>query len=762
MLPQDLIEVQGLRLFLEHFAQKDELIIAVSSADSEEAAAASESLAVFLRKQEGLAREVVSAPPLESSADQVSELLAYLLLNAPAERVSDALSNISPGQIETTLEETLETLSSGLDLQEGFFAGYDPFGLARTALGESSRLPGATEFSSADGTFRLIYVRTPDGSMGDYRQTIGWVTRIRSTISSWKNMREIPDSPVEVTLTGEPAFVSEISSSMRKDMQLSGAFTLTIIGIVFFLFYQRIRPLLGLVCMLGITFFITLALSGFILRGLTVISVGFASVLIGLCVDYGFLLYQRALSKTTTAGTLRKEALPGIAWAAFTTAAAFLAMATSQFPGLAEMGILVSVGIVVGALVMLGLYSPISAVLTRGTTNASPRLPLWENTGGSRGAAFATVALVILLGVGVPVGGLPKLETSSGSLRPHNSEAYGTLDRLYEELSQNAGSINLIVRGTSTEDVRQRLETLSSELAAPPFSDSVTDTLIPLPLWPSPQNQSANRVRLAALQREVERLAAGVDSAGFSPDSMTLTREMIRHWSRWENTPFPVWPESETAHRILRRTAAVTTDQSGHFALAVITPAPDTPLREIDHAALALEARGDIFPVNWDLLDRRLTSIIKRDMTKTLTFLTVGVLVIVTIAFRSVWETVLTIFVVLLNLVALLGTMAWLEISWNFINLGALLLSLGAGLDYSIHILLSLKEERGDIRATHRSTGFALLVCALSTVAGFGSLSFASTRGLASLGTVCALALAINAAISLFLLPWLWKMRRNH
>ena len=97
--------------------------------------------------------------------------------------------------------------------------------------------------------------------------------------------------------------------------------------------------------------------------------------------------------------------------------------------------------------------------------------------------------------------------------------------------------------------------------------------------------------------------------------------------------------------------------------------------------------------------------------------------------------------------------MAWLGIGWNFVNLGALLLALGAGLDYSIHMLYAFREHPDDPARACNTTGTALLVCALSTVVGFGSLAFASNLGLASLGLVCALAMAINALTTLFLLP---------
>ena len=65
---------------------------------------------------------------------------------------------------------------------------------------------------------------------------------------------------------------------------------------------------------------------------------------------------------------------------------------------------------------------------------------------------------------------------------------------------------------------------------------------------------------------------------------------------------------------------------------------------------------------------------------------------------------------------------------------------------------------------SHGSTGLMhsrllrpLLVCVGNSVCGFGSLAWASNLGLASLGQVCALALAFNVLIALFLMPVMWR-----
>jgi uncharacterized membrane protein YdfJ with MMPL/SSD domain len=55
-----------------------------------------------------------------------------------------------------------------------------------------------------------------------------------------------------------------------------------------------------------------------------------------------------------------------------------------------------------------------------------------------------------------------------------------------------------------------------------------------------------------------------------------------------------------------------------------------------------------------------------------------------------------------------------------------------------------------------RGVGRALILCAATTVAGFGSLGFSSNAGLASLGRVCAVGVACMAVAGIGLLPAWW------
>src|SRR6266704_4388621 len=97
--------------------------------------------------------------------------------------------------------------------------------------------------------------------------------------------------------------------------------------------------------------------------------------------------------------------------------------------------------------------------------------------------------------------------------------------------------------------------------------------------------------------------------------------------------------------------------------------------------------------------------------------------------------------------------------SWNLLNLMALPLILGTGVDYSIFMQLALRRHQGDLRMAYRSVGRALLLCGGTACAGFGYLAFSTNAGMGSLGQVCAIGIGTNMLISIFLLPVWWHVR---
>ncbi len=750
LLPVHLKQVEGLSIFLEHFARPNEMIVTVEGADPHAVDVAVDALTGRFRSRPDLVRRAVDAAPWEERPQDLGELIAGLLLNQPPEKIAELRARLSPESAPGIARATVERLGDSFSAQEIATSGYDPFGLGEF-LFRSDVIPKDlhSEFSSADGTFRVIYVETA-AKLDNYKATIAWARAIKALAAT------VPISEgIAVGFTGEPGFVADISGSMQGDMMSSAGVTLLVIALIFWLCYRRFRPLLDLVGMLLLTFVISMGLAGFFLRELTVIGVGFASIMIGLSVDYGYLIYQKSL-RHGSLGSLRRESLQNIMWTAGTTAAAFFALNLSSLPGLSQLGNLVGIGVCVGATVMLTIF----ARITQGWKKITPKPTAVERLFGSgpflRAGAWFTAALVIGLAAVLVLKGGPRIDATTDSLRPRHSGSHEAMDRLYVKLADDRALLSLIVTGRTDGEVLERLQAADAKLREAVKRGDVKSFHSALTLWPNVANQRANLPLLGALAAEGPRLERTLLDAGFSGDAFLLTKGVLERWAAWSTRTPPIWPDNEASRWILRRVASVADGRD--VAMGVVRPADGR-----EDAVVGSVQMDGVYLVSWGQLARELRAVVPREFERLIGGLVAIVLVLLLIAFRSIRDVGLLGLTMTLVFVSLAGALSAFGMSWNFFNLAAILLLLGTGVDYSILLLLALRRNGGDVREAQRSIGLVVGLCAMAAAAGFGTIGWANNRGLASLGITCSIGLALDALISIFLLPvaWRWVHRRD-
>ncbi len=360
LLPDDYPVVRGLKLYQTNFANARELIITVKANEAELAEDAARTLTLALRATTNLMTQVTWQPLWLENPGQSAELMAHLWLNQPPEVFASLTNRFGPEQLPIVLREAQESLTTSLSPQDIARRGYDPFNLTQLPESVSSDGSGFGDggefFSSADGTFRVVFAEArPD--ISDYRQCTRWLDSVKSVVN--KALLTAGLSEVEVRYTGRPAFVSEISSGMQQDLAGPSGVTLLVIGVLFYLTHRRIKPLLWLSVLLLLILAGTMALGGLVYGTLNIISLGFASILLGLAEDFGIVLYQESRSHPDLSRReIQKLAGPGIFWSAVTTCGAFLVLNLGGLPGLGQLGTLVAIGIALAAIVMLYGFLP--------------------------------------------------------------------------------------------------------------------------------------------------------------------------------------------------------------------------------------------------------------------------------------------------------------------------------------------------------------------------------------------------------------------
>jgi predicted RND superfamily exporter protein len=114
---------------------------------------------------------------------------------------------------------------------------------------------------------------------------------------------------------------------------------------------------------------------------------------------------------------------------------------------------------------------------------------------------------------------------------------------------------------------------------------------------------------------------------------------------------------------------------------------------------------------------------------------------------------------ILVTVTAIAATMRWLGISFNALTATILAITIGLGIDYSVHVTHRFADERrvADLSTaldrTVRGTGGALAGSMLTTVSGIGVLALALFPAIGQFGVLTALSVFYSFVASLVVLP---------
>ncbi len=753
LLPADSAIVEGLSHYQRNFGSARGLVVSVRSSDAKTTAHAAAALAKALAASP-LAGSVVWRGTTDTQA--VADLTAYAWLNQPPERFDQLFERLGDGR-QGRLELTLEQMATSLQAEDVARLGRDPYDLS-SILSDAAGLSGngmASPFVSADGLLRVLFVEPPFEDTGFLRLR-RWTGQVRELVERARQGGALGDE-VTLRLTGNPAFVSEFGSGLLRDMSWAALGTLMLVAVLFWVAHRDWRPLLRLVTVLVIVLAVATALAGLLLRELNVLSLGFAAILLGLAADYGLILYQERKSHPDkTAAEHRRAVAPSILWAAVTTAGAFFMLTRSSLPGVAQLGTLVAIGILVAAALMLLGFLAARAPVVAASSPAHGALAGALGSAWSARVARVVTLLLGLIALAVLVArGLPSVDYGTTQLGPKAGAARAAWTEIETEIGGLEDSLWLIVAGATVPDVDERMQRARTLLEQARAAETLSGYRLPVELWPKLFFQQANWAKLPKL---VTLRASARDDAvasGFTPASLALTEAVFDNWGGLAPADGVVWPRGETIGWMLRQFVA--RDEAGYLLLGRVEPAPGATIAELSALAQALRETTQAKLVGWSLLSESLIGVLERDLRRVLVPMAVVLVVLLGAAFRSVAAVCLSLLSLAVSLLALLAVMSLAGWSWNLMNVMALALLLGAGVDYSIHVQLAMQRNAGDANRMRRTVGQAILLCALSTAAGFGTLGFASNAGLASLGKVCATGIILAGLVSVFLLPAWWQ-----
>lgn len=675
-------------------------------------------------------------------------------------------ARFAPRAMDTALARTRTELASQVGMGMRDLIAADPLALRDLVL---PRLKGASQalnldpespyFLSRDGRL-LIMIAEPARPVNDMafaRKLVAGINRART------------GAGVHISCAGAHLSAVIDESVMKRNIIACVVSSLFVVLGLFYFTYRRILPtlLIPLILLYGVA--LALGTAGLFLSSIHIISFAFTALIIGLGTDYSIHLYDRFRSERS-AGRDSREALRlavvdtgrGVFTAAVTTALPFLALTISDVRALSELGLLVGLGVLFSLYATFLFLPPLLSFSERRFPGAAygplpgfnldrlwPFSRRWRRTMVT--ISFVLTAFFLVASVSLTFEGELK------NLQPKSSEAFLTQEKMEKHLSLSPKQMLVAVDGKDLEEVLARGRRIG-ELAERYHREGRIAS------WSSLDRvlngEAAQRQVLAALSKGSEgekipgRVAEALERNGFALEPFAPFLDGMARLTA-------AGPAS--AREAIERLAAsplrgvverhLVRNGDGYHLLVYLHYGgkgfrQDAFLRDL--AAMDPAARA----TSVDLVSSHLAASVRESFLWG--FLLGGALVIFLLVshFETLNGVFASLFPVLAGVVAMTGMMSLTGMGLNFMNAMVLVTILGMGSDYGLHI--AHRVGRGGERDQRRGfvqAGRAVLLSALTTIAGFGSLAFTDYGAMSSIGWATNFGIGATALFSLVFLP---------
>ncbi len=167
-----------------------------------------------------------------------------------------------------------------------------------------------------------------------------------------------------------------------------------------------------------------------------------------------------------------------------------------------------------------------------------------------------------------------------------------------------------------------------------------------------------------------------------------------------------------------------------------------------------------LFTVDLPIANAHSSDLVKEDTLKLMPLIAAFLAVCLFIAFRNLRSILVSITVLAVGVVWSYGTMGFMGIPLNTLNMAVVPLILGVGVDYAIHVINEFSEHKAEghgdadaLRIAASRSGMAMLIATATTVGGLVVLIFSPSLLIAQLGLISAVAMTVIYLFSLTFLP---------
>ncbi len=614
---------------------------------------------------------------------------------------------------------------------------------------------------------------------------------------------------VQAGVTGQEALNNDEMSTVLEDMERATWISLLGVWILMVVFRGGSRrPLIQMVS-LGIGLCWTFGWATLFIGHLNMLSVVFAPLLIGLGVDYGIHWFSRFEEEERLGFKDRRSIIrrvmecsgPGIFLAGLSTSLTFLAFVLTGFRGLMELGLITGFGTILNLLADFTILPAMSIFLAGKPGKTFVLKPVSDD--GKRlihlnpkGARLLLACVVVLCLASLGSASRVKFDLNPLRLQAENAEAVVWEKRLMENSQRSL--LSCASFASSPEEAKAKIKAFK-ELPTVSDVESVFSLL--------PENQDEKLAILRSLLpeiprvqsvpavtgiRDIERLKEVLERIRFKmqedqADQWGADAPVLEQMARVRVLTGEVVRELQDSPEALKRLAEYQKRFQEDLAdtLNFVRSGADAPPMTIADIPADLRDRFyqgneyliQVFPREsiWEegALARFIKSLqgvdpqvvgdpvslyvfssaFKRACFLASLYAIVAISLLLALSFRKLGLALLALVPLVIGTIWTVGIMGLVGVDFNLANSIFMPLIVGAGVEYGVVILHRWKEggmRPGDLPL---STAKGVILAALTTTVGFGTLMLSHHRGIFSLGFVACVGSLCVLIAAIIILP---------
>ena len=778
LLPDHQAETRIFRETLAQFGASDMLLIGLKrteEGDLENDLAFVEILAEALKESDDIQWLIYRNKDFLNAGLELREFLTLFL---SPQSLENFIQTFSSPKLEQAVSELALQARSPLVSGIKDVLLYDPLNFAPLVLkdlkGSSflGRTFHPTGFLLDPEEGYLLVLAKPKGVAADLpfsKQLVEQITRRYETaVQVWQD-EGYESPPPELRLGGGYPIAAAEGKLITFDL-VSG-----IIGsglaVIFLFWYVFRKPhsLLIVVLPLTLGLLATFGSIPYLTGTLNAATAAFGALLIGLSVDFIVVFYARFLEETrqttdlaSAMGAVGFHTYPSILLGAITTAATFFAFLISDFRGLAELGLLTGVGILLSVLIV-GFFLPALISTLQGNISGISA-PI-----RSFGMEYLVVISVrypkrwLLLTLALTLGLFPlALKVSyngdTTQMRAINNPGLVAQNELNQAFGSKLTPTLVRIDANSEADLLIRTKEVLAVLEVLRQKGTVANVDSLLGNFPdhTSQNQALKRLSefnrtQAELEEEITQylVREGLNPATVMPSIDPYLRALFLR----EPLSLAHLPNGPLGPLLERYFVQTTHGFSG--LVYVYLPSLPGPSRIPDELVQGLKPFSGVSLTGPLVISQVLKKVVWNDARTAMAWGCLTVLLLLGAGLGHAKWGLAAFAPLVLGLVWTIGFMKLLGLDFNFMNLFVFTMLLGIGVDYGLHIVHRWLENPGDL-AGLLGICKPVVIASLTTLFGFGSMVFSHYPALKNMGMVAILGTVSVTFLSLSFLPaWL-------